>query len=160
MTQAPSFQLTAISSGRVLDSDACAGRHVLLLFQNAQSAYAAKEVQESVRERYGDPSTLVIASVVDLSSVPALMRGMVDGVLRGAYAQSAPLIPGALDPADYIIILPDRDGSVTRAFDVKRFPTLVLLDDAWREQQRASGSNLGQQALDWLAETPLSCTDA
>jgi hypothetical protein len=59
-------------------------------------------------------------------------------------------MPPGLDPADYVVILLDWDGSVSSAFGaykIERQPRLVLLDGQGVVQGVHQGSEIQQSAL-------------
>lgn len=115
---APPFKLTAVKSGREVSPKDCAGYVLGLIFHGRDTADAVIEVQQTVRTAHPDPS-VTLASVVDLSAVPRILRRAARPILEQIYDQAAQQIPKGLDPADYIFLLPDWDGSVTKAFGVQ-----------------------------------------
>ncbi len=156
---APDIPLTTLVSERTVDRATCAGRPVLLLFQDPLTARVAQPFQETVRRVYPDASKLVIASIVDLSSVPSFARAIARKTMAVAYQQALRQVPAKLPnglvPEEYILLLPDWRGDVVQAFRVRKFPTVVLLDREWREVARSSAGALGEQVVGWLENVDL-----
>ena len=98
----------------------------------------------------------MIANVVDLHSVPKLFRGFAEKSMRESYDRTAASLVAGLDAQDYIIILPDFDGSVTRAFGLKDTAAavgLALLDAGGHLMGTYQGSEPEAQALALLQKT-------
>ncbi len=113
--KAPAFTLTSIGSGRKVSLNKI-GVPALLIFHGRQTSEAARTVNGPVRDRYPDPSNLLVASVADLHSVPRLLRGVVEAFISDAYEEASQELPEGWTARDYLLILPDWDGKVTRAF--------------------------------------------
>lgn len=151
---APAFELTAVASARVISPAALRGVPSLLLFHNHLTLSAVRAVQEAVRSEYQRADAPFLASVVDLASVPRLVRPMAQAAMKTGFSQASALLPSGAAPADYIVILPDWDGRVTRAFgvdDVGRHAALVYIDEHWTVRDRYQGADPGpaaQQILD------------
>lgn len=116
---APDFDLLAVGSGRRVRLRDLAGRRVVLVFHLQGTAPAAREVNRAVRARFPDPEEVFIASVIDLSIVPPLYWMTVGLVLGSAYEQAARELPPDVDPAEYLAILPDWAGRVSRAYGAR-----------------------------------------
>ncbi len=90
-------------------------------------------MNHAVRQRFLDPEEVFVASVIDLSMVPTLYWMTVGLVLGGAYEQAAGELPPGVDPADYLVILPDWGGRVGRNYGVRntgRAAAIVVVDEA------------------------------
>jgi hypothetical protein len=123
-----------------------AGRKVVLVFHLQGTAPTARALNRVVRERFPDPEEVFVASVIDLSMVPTLYWMTVGLVLGSAYEQAAGELPPGVDPADYLVILPDWGGRVSRNYGVRntgRAAAIVVVDE---------GSNL---ALSYQGERPV-----
>ena len=110
-----------------------AGRKVVLVFYLQGTAPTARALNRAVRERFPDPEEVFVASVIDLSMVPTLYWMTVGLVLGGAYEQAAGELPPGVDPADYLVILPDWGGRVSRNYGVRntgRAAAIVVVDEA------------------------------
>ena len=104
-------------------------------------------MQEAVRARCPAASALLVASVVNMSVVPTFLRGMAESVMQAQYSKAAAAMPTGLDAADYIVILTDWDGNVSRAYGAKgvdRTPLAVLLDNRGQVQGVHQGKDLAQ----------------
>ena len=107
-------------------------------------------MQETLRSRYADARQLQVASVVNMKPVPVFLRSTAESVMKGSYSKAAAVMPPGLDPADYVVILLDWDGSVSSAFGaykIERQPRLVLLDGQGVVQGVHQGSEIQQGAL-------------
>lgn len=116
---APTFTLTAVKSGRQVSPKDCAGRVLGLVFHGQHTAQAVVDINVTVRPQYPEAGQVTLASVVDLSSVPRLLHRMVKPVLEQIYDRAASEIPPGFNPPDYVFLLPDWNGKVTKAFRVK-----------------------------------------
>ena len=127
---APPFVLTALGSGRQI-GPASSSHALLLVFHDQNTVDQVQAMQENVRSRYADAGQLQIAIVVNMKAVPVFLRGAAEAVMKTSYYKAAAAMPQGLDAADYVVILPDWDGSVSQAYGalkITRQPRLVLLD--------------------------------
>ncbi len=109
-----------------------AGRRVVLVFHLQGTAPTARAMNRAVRQRFPDPEEVFVASVIDLSIVPPLYWMTVGLVLNSAYEQAARELPPVADPADYLVILPDWGGRVSRDYGVRntgRAAAIVVVDE-------------------------------
>ena len=130
---APSFKLLAVKTGKVIAPKNAAGQILGLIFHGRETVQAVVEINTVVRPVYPEPSPVILASVVDLSVVPRLLHRAVKPMLEQAYDQAAKQIPPGYDPADYVYLLPDWNGAVTKAFRVlhpDKTAAFVVIDDA------------------------------
>ncbi len=130
--RAPDFVLLAAGSGRRVRLRGLAGRKVVLVFHLQGTAPTARGINRAVRERFPDPEEVFIASVIDLSIVPPLYWMTVGLVLGSAYEQAAGELPPGVDPVDYLVILPDWNGRVSRDYGVRntsRAAAIVVVDE-------------------------------
>jgi hypothetical protein len=58
---------------------------------------------------------VLVASVIDLSIVPPVYWISVSLILNQAYDRATDELPPDADPSEYVIILPDWNGRVSRA---------------------------------------------
>jgi hypothetical protein len=141
---APGFSLTAVKSGRQISSDGSKGNVLGLVFHSRETVQAVVEINTKVRPIYPDPQPVVLVSVLDLSIVPRLFQGAVKPILEQAYDQAAREIPQGYDPADYVFLLPDWTGAVTKAFRAKntgKMAAMVVINP----QGQVVGSYQGPQ---------------
>ena len=145
---APPFRLTAVTTKRRIDNASCAGRALVLIFHDQTTLDAPRVVNTALRATY-DVDRVLIASCVDLSAAPRFLHGIINGFLRQAYQRGAAFVPAGQDPGAYVIILPDWDGRVSRAFHVPRGggAALVVIGPDGRIAGTAHGSGLGTAAL-------------
>ena len=151
---APSFTLTALGSNRRIGSDLCRGTPLMLVFHDQHAVEAVQAMQEAVRARWPDAAQLLICSVVDMSALPVFVRPLAERVMKSAYAKASEAMPPGLNAADYVVILLDWDGAVSRqygAHKVNEAPLLVLIDAAGIVRGVYRGRQLGEAALQMLA---------
>lgn len=151
---APRFTLNALGSGRTFKLAALRGRIVLLLFVDHHTAYAARDLVERLRRAQPDHEKLTIAVVLDLHSVPKLLRSTAERFIEGTYTKAAALIPPPYDPADHLIMLPDWTGKLFEGYhigDVSREIAAVIIDEAGVVTTVFQASDLADQALAYLA---------
>lgn len=130
--RAPDFDLLAAGSGRRVRMRDLADRKVVLVFHLQGTAPTAREINRAVRERFPDPEEVLVASVIDLSIVPPVYWLTVGLVLGSAYEQATRELPPDVDPADYLVILPDWGGRVSRDYGVRntgRAAAIVIVDE-------------------------------
>jgi hypothetical protein len=132
----PYFRALAAGSGREVSPRTCAGRRLVLIFHAQSTAWAAERVNRAVRERYPSSEEVVVARVVDLSLVPPLYWLTASVMIGQAHEKSAREVareelPGA-DPAEYVLILQDWGGLISRRFGVRgvdREAVVVFIDE-------------------------------
>ncbi len=110
------FSLKTVATGRVFKPADYLGRAVLLIFADHNTARSSQAVVEKLRRRYPQFERLAIAVVIDARIVPRLFRGAVEGFMEKEYRETAAAIPQGYDPADHLILLPDWNGEITRAY--------------------------------------------
>lgn len=123
INQSPNLQLPtlkAIGSNREVSLSAL-GKPAVLLFHTQETAEAAAKVNETLRAQsdYQSCESLFIANIVDLHSVPKLFRGFAEKAMKESYEKAAASLPAGADPTDYVLILLDWDGGITKAFGLK-----------------------------------------
>ena len=129
---APRFSLLAAGSGRRVDTRDVTGRRVVLIFHLQGTAPTAREINLAVRAHHPDPKDVLVASVIDLSIVPPFYWMSVGLILGQAYDRAAQELSPDADPAEYVVILPDWGGLVSRRYDATntgRAAAVVVLDE-------------------------------
>jgi hypothetical protein len=119
-TAAPSFAVTAVRSNRAIAVPPNPAVPILLIFHDHRGAELVGAVQTTARSLVASPVDLLVASVIDLAGIPRFVRKVTQTALEAAYDQSAQRLPADIDPADYVIILPDWDGKITKAYDMAK----------------------------------------
>ena len=151
---APHFQLRAVESNRLISTDHPASRALVLTFHDRTSLDALRELQAAVRTAYPSADDVLMASVADLSRVPRPLRRMVAPVLKQVYSEAARFVPIEMNPADYVVILPDWTGEVAKLFGAHRSdkePFLVVIDRGGRVVGSYRGKALAQAAMAFLS---------
>ena len=130
--RAPYFRALAAGSGREVNLSTCAGRRLVLIFHAQNTACAAEQVNRAVRERYPSSDEVVLAGVVDLSLIPPLYWLTASVMIGQAYEKAAREAPPGADPAEYVLILQDWGGLISRRFGVRgveREAVVVVIDE-------------------------------
>ncbi|HEX5847997.1 MAG TPA: hypothetical protein VFY59_02285 [Rubrobacter sp.] len=154
--RAPYFSLLAAGSGRRVDTQNVVGRRVVLVFHLQGTAPTAREINRAVRLRYPDPEDVLIASVIDLSIVPPFYWMSVGLILGQAYDRAAQELPPGADPAEYVVILPDWGGLVSRRYDVGntgRAAAIVVLDEDGSVAASYQGERPVESVLEVIGRT-------
>jgi hypothetical protein len=149
MTKIPPVTLTAVGSGRKLSLDRL-DMPAVLFFLWLDTINIAEEINRAVRRRYPQPSQLLVANLADLRGVPGLFHALVLREMEKGYRDIAARLSAGLDPADYVLIVPDWKGQATRAVGLPgplHRPALAVLD--------RGGVLLGVHQGDDLAEAAL-----
>lgn len=144
--RAPSLSLLAAGSGRRVSLNGAPGKTVLI-FHLQGTAPTAREINRAVRARYPSPGEVLIASVIDLSVVPPVYWMAVGLVLNQAYETAAGDLPREADPAEYVVILPDWGGFVSRKYGIRRTDraaAIVVID----EDATVAGSYQGERPVE------------
>jgi hypothetical protein len=130
MDKIPPIKLTAISSGRKLILDRL-GVPIVLVFLWVDTQYLAEKVNQAVRERYPQASQALVANVASLRGIPGIFHGIAENEMKKAYKETASKLPDGLNPADYVLILPDWKSECARALglrDIGSNPAVAVLD--------------------------------
>ena len=128
---APKFKMKAIGSGREISAETLAGHVSVLIFVNQDTQRDGRGIIKAIREEYPSAAEVLIATVVDLSSVPVILKGMAENMLKESYQKSTTRLAEGSDPAAYVIILPDWKGELLKAFGIKavnKQPAFVVID--------------------------------
>ncbi|MFN3331674.1 MAG: hypothetical protein ACK47M_04090 [Caldilinea sp.] len=150
---APEFSLAALGSNRVISLDICRGTPLLLIFHDQNTVDAVQALQEAVRTRYPEAARLLVPSIVNMSAVPVFLRPLAEQVMRGVYAKAADAMPPGLDVADYVIILLDWDGKVSKRYNARKIgdaPLITLIDGEGIVRGVHQGGDLTGAALAML----------
>jgi hypothetical protein len=148
----PSTTLTAAGSERDFKMTALPSP-ALFIFHGESNTDVVAEANTAVRAHYPLASQLLMASIVDLHHIPRLFRSMAQSALKKAYERSAQLIPDELDPAQYVVILPDWDGAVTKVIGfeaVGESAGIAVVDEAGNLHGAFQGEGAAEAALTCL----------
>jgi hypothetical protein len=154
-TPAPDFEITAFYTKRRFSLKACAGTPVLLAFVGYNTRDQVQALSLAVRERYPGIEQVITANLVDLSYIPSLARRMAENRIVSALKEGIKQIPKEFPPYDYLILLPDWSGKVSRAYrvkDVSQQPALVMVDQDGLILGSYQGESPTQAALDLVAK--------
>lgn len=123
---------------------------MVLLFHNQDGAAAAKTLQETLRAEFPLANELLIAGVVDMQASPSFLRRVAELAMGTAYRDAARQLPAGVDPAEYVVILPDWTGRVYAGFGIAdggRAPVAFLVDHEWRNHGPFREPGLAQETL-------------
>ncbi len=148
----PPFAVQAAVSGREVSPAAFAGRPAVLVVHGAKSTDAAKEVSKALRASR-PPSEVFSASIVDLRAFGGLWKRVAEAQVKANYEKLAAKVqeaaPGA-DPADWVVICPDWDGSVCKALgvdDPDNAPAAIVVAADGTVQGAAQGKDIGARTM-------------
>ncbi len=147
--RAPKVTLTAIGSGRKIDLRQT-GILTLLVCHGRESADEATQLHTALRQRFPQPSTLLAASLVNLKIVPRMFRGVAESAIRKAYQEGISRLDEGIKPEEYIVILPDWDGSVSTALGLHNTPSnpgVAILDGEGNVLEVFQGDDLASTAI-------------
>jgi hypothetical protein len=145
----PPITLTAAGSRRRLPLDRLEVPAVLF-FLWRDTLHLAEEINLGVRRHYPLPSQLLVANLADLRGIPGLLHGAIRREMEKGYRDIAARLPAGMDPADYVLIVPDWKGQAPRAFGLPsplRHPALAVLDRGGLLLGVHQGKDLAQAAL-------------
>jgi hypothetical protein len=155
---APNFTLDHVSTGHQVSLSDFRGQTVVVLFAGKDSSEQARQIGRTIGNRYA-PGQLPIITVLDMRGVPRLVKGLAKGSVEKAYneavqdfsndlqAKGQP-VPG--NPAQYIVMLPDWQGSVADSYSlqgVDRQAVAVLVDGNGYIRGYGAGAQGGDQIL-------------
>lgn len=155
ITNVPAVTMAAVGSGRKITLNKI-GTPAVLIFHGRGTAEAARQVNGPVRDQFPDADALLIASITDLHSVPGLLRGVVRAFIQDAYEEACKELPDGWAPEKYLLLLPDWDGKITRAFgmkDIEKTAGIAVVDESGRVVGIYQGKELAGQALEMLKGT-------
>jgi hypothetical protein len=125
----PNKIIKALGSGREIDLQNL-GVPTVLIFHYRDTSETARSINNTIREEYTAEDVLV-ASVLDLHSIPKLARGATKAMINREYQKAVDDLKPDQKPEDYVILLPDWNGQMTKAFGFKDTNSkvgLVFLD--------------------------------
>ncbi|MGD0603318.1 MAG: hypothetical protein ABSA53_06925 [Streptosporangiaceae bacterium] len=143
--KAPDIREPAFGTRLVPDRAWVAGRPLVVLFYSRENQDDARAVTQVIRNKWRDAQDLVTINLIDLSMFQRLVRKLVNSDLTKAFDVEVANLPGDLDPESHIIIVPDFDGKMTRAWgvsDAAQVVNAVVVDAQWRICARARGAEV------------------
>jgi len=94
------------------------GVPTVLICLAQETEKAAATVESAVRQRFPAANEVLLVNVVDLRGVPGMFRKVAEGMMVSEYKKAVAALADGLDPRDHVIILPDWQGEVAKAFDL------------------------------------------
>jgi len=113
----PNVTLTAVGSGRKITLTQI-GIPAVLIFHGRGNSDASEMINTPVRDKYPQASSLLVATIMDLHIAPRLLRGVVEAFIASAYEEACKKLPKGWTPRDYLLLLPDWDGKLSKAFGI------------------------------------------
>jgi len=150
----PAAVLTAAGSKRKLDLRQLPAP-TLLLFHDQHANDAALAINMAVRQKLPTAAQILVGSVPDLSGVSRLFRSVAQVAMDKGFQDGAKRLSNGLDPADYILILPDWDGAVTKStgfVNLGSHPGMVLVGQTGQVLGKYQGVAPAVQAVDMLVQ--------
>jgi len=147
--KAPALTITAVGSGRKIILNKI-GTPAVLIFHGRSSVEASRAVNTPVRDLIPEATRLLVITVMDLKGTPRLARGLVEAFIRDAYEEACKQLPKGWNPWDYLILLPDWDGQISKGFglkDVGRNAGVAVLDGEGNIVGVYQGKDLAAQTL-------------
>jgi hypothetical protein len=151
----PPFSTVAAVSGRTVDNASLKGKRAVLVVHSSKSTDAAKEASKAVRAHHR-PSEVFSASLVDLRAFGGLWKKVAEAQVKQNYEKLAAKVKeanSAEDPADWVVICPDWDGSVCKALgvdDPDNAPQAIVVAADGKVKGVAAGAGLGEQITNLL----------
>ena len=152
---APDIKGPAFGTGLVPDRAWVAGRPLAVLFHGRENQDEARGVLQVIRNKWPSAETLVTVNLIDVSMFPRVMRRLVNFDLTNVYDAEVANLPGRFDPESHIVIVPDFDGKMTKAWGVSDAATVVsaaVVDSDWKIRARARGAAVESVVMRALAE--------
>lgn len=103
-----------------------------MIFHSQDTAHVAEQVNRAVRQRHPSHEDVVVASVIDLSLVPPIYWLTASMMIGQAHERASREVPPGIDPSDYILLLQDWGGLLSRKFGVRavnREAAVVVIDE-------------------------------
>ncbi|MBK8784022.1 MAG: NAD(P)/FAD-dependent oxidoreductase [Anaerolineales bacterium] len=155
--QLPATTLKAAGSGREIALNKI-GKPAVLIFHTQETAEAAAQINQAIRaeSNYANCDSMLIANIVDLHSVPKLFRSFAEKAMKESYDKAAAALAKGLAPQDYVAILPDWDGSLTKSFGFKntnKTAAFAVLDKDGQVAGGYQGNESGAKAIEILQST-------
>lgn len=114
----PDKTLTAIGSGREINLQNL-GVPTVLIFHYRGTAGVARNLNNIIREKY-PASQVLVASVLDLHSIPKLARGATEAMIGREYKNAVNDLKEDQAPEDYVILIADWNGGITKSLGFKK----------------------------------------
>lgn len=152
---APDIKEPAFRTQLVPDRAWLGGRPVAVLFHGRENQDEARGVIQVIRNKWPWAHTLVTVNLVDVSMFPRVMRKLVNYDLTQAYSTEEANLPGQYDAESHIVIVPDYDGKITKAWGIADAAAVVsaaVVDSAGRIRARARGAAVESVVMRTLAD--------
>lgn len=145
----PHVTLTAIGSKREVALQHI-GKPTVLVFCTQETSDASEAVNHFVDKHYDLVTEVVVASIVNLQVVPWPFRVIAETAMKKSYQDVVNRLPAGMTGEEYVVILPDWDGSVTKAVGLRHVDkkaAVVVLDETGTIVGKHQGDNLNDATL-------------
>jgi hypothetical protein len=116
----------------------------------------AEPIESAIRRRYPDATSLIVAHVIDLHTVPGLFRGVAEGIMEGEFDKAARELPEGELPYNHVLVLPDWDGAfvgaVAFADDVSKHLGVAVFTSDGKLAGTAQGAGITEATLAMLSD--------
>ena len=142
--------LRSVGTERAIDVTKMDRPAVFLCFAQA-TQNDAPPIEAAIRARYRAAAVL-IGDVVDLHRVPGMLRGLAERILRSEYEKAVAALPQGETPADYVVLLPDWDGTFVKSLGFAEDVSKRLGVAAFGRDGTLLGMAQGEHAADECLE--------
>ncbi|MDP9238605.1 MAG: hypothetical protein M3P30_14625 [Chloroflexota bacterium] len=150
--RAPSVTVEAIGHGRKIVIDAI-GAPAVLIFAGRETSDAAPPIVDSIRAKYPMASQVVIANVADVRGIPRFVRKVAQTMMKSSYNKALDRLEPGKTPGEYVLILPDWDGTVMTPLgidDVSKSVAIAVIDAKGNVVGTYQGIDAAARALSLL----------
>ncbi len=110
---APAVTLKAVGHGRQITFNAI-GVPAVVICVARETSDQAPPIVEAVRAKYWTADMVLIANVADARPFPRLIRKVAEQIMKSSYNDSVKNLAPGRTPEQYVLILPDWDGSLLK----------------------------------------------
>jgi len=149
----PDKTIKAIGSGREINLQNF-GVPTVLIFHYRDTAGVARSINNAIRDKYS-PSKVLVASVLDMHSIPKLARGATEAMVKREYNNAAKDLEEGQTPEDYVVLLPDWNGQMTKALgfkDTNKQAGTAIFDASGYLVDKFEGNDVNDKVLSALEQ--------
>jgi len=155
--QAPAITLKANGHGRKITFDDL-GTTAVVVCLSRETADQSVPVRDAVRQRWPDASDVLVINLVDGRPFPRLVRKIAEQLMKASYNNAVAHLKPGLRPEDYVLIVPDWEGSVLSAFgieDVSKTIAVAVIDKRGDVVGVYQGDDAPSHAITLLEQTEI-----
>lgn len=107
------MSLEAAGSGRTIDAAAWQNRRAVLVLHGPRTTDAPKDIGKAVRAAHPDAAHVFVANVINLQSMGGMWKKVANAQVNQTYQKmGAKLEAKGMEPADYVVLLPDWENAI------------------------------------------------